>query len=228
MRESNFVATAAAIVALWGGAAGTAMAQSNWFEQLFDGPSQNRPRAARLHAARPQPSRTQVARVQPVKAETPRAGPESVPFAAAYKPGSIVIVNAERKLYYVRGDGSALRYGIAVGREDEVWTGKQVVTEKKENPRWVSPDGDDEAEPGPNNPLGLRALYLGWTLWRIHGTPSRHSIGHAVSNGCIRMRNEDVIDLYERVHVGAPVYAVKTLADATPIHWAKKISDQEE
>jgi lipoprotein-anchoring transpeptidase ErfK/SrfK len=138
----------------------------------------------------------------------PEAKPETVPFELNYKPGSIVIINAERKLYYVQGDGTALRYGVAIGNADEVWTGKQVVTEKKENPRWVSPDGDDEVEPGPDNPLGVRAMYLGWTLWRIHGTPSRNSIGQAVSNGCIRMRNEDVTHLYERVHIGAPVYAI--------------------
>jgi lipoprotein-anchoring transpeptidase ErfK/SrfK len=157
--------------------------------------------------------------------EPAQAAPETVAFDGAYKAGSIVIVNAERKLYYVLGDGKALRYGVAVGNPDEIWTGKQVVTDKKENPRWVSPDGDDEAEPGPDNPLGVRALYLGWTLWRIHGTPKVNSIGRAVSNGCIRMLNEDVTDLYERVHIGAPVYAIKTQADAPPIRWGRKISD---
>lgn len=159
--------------------------------------------------------------------QSAHAAPETVPFEAGYQPGAIVVVNAERKLYYVLGDGTALRYGVAVGNADEIWTGKQVVTAKKENPRWISPDGDDEVEPGPDNPLGVRALYLGWTLWRIHGTPKVHSIGRAVSNGCIRLRNEDIVDLYERVHIGAPVYAVKTLTDPAPTRWARKLSDDE-
>lgn len=173
-------------------------------------------------------SRFTGAKTPPPPPATPiPVGPEIVPFDLAYKPGSIVIINDERKLYHVQGDGTAVRYGVAVGNADEIWTGKQVVTEKKENPRWVSPDGDDEVEPGPDNPLGVRALYLGWTLWRIHGTPAVKSIGRAVSNGCIRMRNEDVTHLYERVHIGAPVYAIKTRLDATPVHWGRKVSDEE-
>ena len=139
------------------------------------------------------------------------ATPRSVEFKYDYPKGSIVIINSERRLYYVQGGGRALRYGIAVGNDDEIWTGTEVVTLKRPAPRWVDPEDDENvSEPGPNNPLGLRAMNLGWTLWRIHGTPKRWSIGRAVSNGCIRMRNEDVVDLYERVHLGTPVFAIKS------------------
>lgn len=153
--------------------------------------------------------------------------PTVVEFEAAYEPGSIVIANSERRLYYVLGDGKAVRYGVAVGNPDEVWTGRQMITAKKENPRWVSPDDDEWNYEGgdPENPLGVRAMYLGWTLWRIHGTPNPRSIGRAVSNGCIRMRNEDVVDLFERVHLGAPVFAVEKLSDPMPTHAARKVSD---
>ena len=162
-------------------------------------------------------------------APTPaRAAPELVAFELDYQPGAIVIINAERRLYYVLGGGQAIRYPVAIGNDEEVWTGKQVVTEKKENPSWTSPDDGETIEPGPDNPLGVRALYLGWTLWRIHGTPATWSMGRAVSNGCIRMLNTDVTDLYPRVHVGAPVYAIRTRAESQPVHWARKIVDENE
>jgi hypothetical protein len=159
-----------------------------------------------------------------------RAEREFVAFdVEGYASGTILIVNSERRLYYVLGNGRALRYPIAIGRPDEMWTGKQVVTAKRENPTWVDPeDSDNVEEPGPKNPLGLRAMNLGWSLWRIHGTPHVSSIGRNVSNGCIRMHNDDVIDLFSRVHVGAPVFAVNALADPRPSHWARKIVDQVE
>jgi lipoprotein-anchoring transpeptidase ErfK/SrfK len=128
-----------------------------------------------------------------------------------YPVGSVVIVNSERKLYYITGNGRAIRYGVAVGKPDELWMGRTFVTEKKVDPRWVPVDGSDAIEGGDDeNPLGKRALYLDWSLLCIHGTPSRGSIGRAVSNGCVRMLNEDVMDLFERVHLGAPVFAISS------------------
>jgi lipoprotein-anchoring transpeptidase ErfK/SrfK len=144
------------------------------------------------------------------------AAPASAKFEVVqaeldYPVGSIVIVNSERKLYYITGNGRAIRYGVAVGKSDELWMGRTFVTEKKVDPRWVPIDGSDPVEGGEDeNPLGKRALYLDWSLLRIHGTPSRGSIGRAVSNGCVRMLNEDVMDLFERVHLGAPVFAISS------------------
>jgi lipoprotein-anchoring transpeptidase ErfK/SrfK len=144
----------------------------------------------------------------------PRVQRVSVP--AVYAPGSIVIVNGERKLYYITGKGEALRYGVAVGKNSELWMGRTFVAAKAVDPKWIPINGDDPVEGGDaGNPLGKRAMYLDWSLLRIHGTPSRGSIGSAVSNGCIRMLNEDVIDLFERVHLGAPVYAIKSWKEAT-------------
>jgi lipoprotein-anchoring transpeptidase ErfK/SrfK len=132
-----------------------------------------------------------------------------------YPVGSVVIVNSERKLYYITGNGRAIRYGVAVGKPEELWMGRTFVTEKKVDPRWVPVDGSDPVDGGDDeNPLGKRALYLDWSLLRIHGTPSRGSIGRAVSNGCVRMLNEDVMDLFERVHLGAPVFAISSREEA--------------
>ena len=130
--------------------------------------------------------------------------------------GSLVIVNNERRLYYVTGKGEAVRYRVAVGKNEELWMGRTFVAAKVVDPRWIPINGDDPVEGGdPANPLGKRALYLDWSLLRIHGTPSRGSIGSAVSNGCIRMLNEDVMDVFERVHFGAPVYAIKSWKEAS-------------
>jgi L,D-transpeptidase catalytic domain len=150
----------------------------------------------------------------------PRVQRVSVP--AIYAPGSIVIVNGERKLYYITGRGEALRYGVAVGKNSELWMGRTFVAAKAVDPKWIPINGDDAVEGGEaGNPLGKRAMYLDWSLLRIHGTPSRGSIGSAVSNGCIRMLNEDVIDLFERVHLGAPVYAIKSWKEATKYETVK-------
>jgi len=125
--------------------------------------------------------------------------------------GSVVIVNNERKLYYVLGPGRSKRYRVAVGEKAEVWTGRTFVSEKRVDPDWNPVDGSQPFKGGqPGNPLGVRALYLDWSLLRIHGTATPGSIGGAVSNGCIRMYNRDVIDLYARVHIGAPVIAVNS------------------
>ncbi len=148
---------------------------------------------------------------------------------AKFPPGSIVIVNSERRLYHVRSDGKAKRYKVAVGVPDEQWVGREIITNKRENPRWIEPDEDGEGEVieggEPHNPLGKRALYLGQTLWRIHGTSAPRSIGKAVSNGCIRMHNDDVIELYETITVGTEVYAVTRLGQSVPRGPGRKLSD---
>jgi lipoprotein-anchoring transpeptidase ErfK/SrfK len=136
-----------------------------------------------------------------------------VRFVSAEPPGTIVVDTRARYLYFVKDDGTAIRYGIGVGREGFTWAGIERVTRKAEWPDWTPPAEMREREPwlpewmpgGPENPMGARALYLGDTLYRIHGTHQDESIGYAVSSGCIRMLNEDVIDLYERVKVGAEV-----------------------
>jgi lipoprotein-anchoring transpeptidase ErfK/SrfK len=141
---------------------------------------------------------------------------QRVTVPAVYPTGAIVIVNTERKLYYITGKGEALRYGVAVGKNAELWMGRTFVAAKAVDPKWIPVNGDDPVEGGDaKNPLGKRAMYLDWSLLRIHGTPSRGSIGSATSNGCIRMLNEDVIDLFERVHLGAPVYAISSWKDAS-------------
>ncbi len=143
------------------------------------------------------------------------ARPRTVKFDLGYPAGTIIIVNNERALYFVLGEGRAIRYPVAVGNRRELWTGRTFVSMKKKNPWWFPVDGGRPYRGGlPGNPLGKRALYLDWSLLRIHGTPSRGSIGSAVSNGCIRMLNEDVIHLYKQVHIGAPVIAVNRRGDA--------------
>jgi lipoprotein-anchoring transpeptidase ErfK/SrfK len=138
--------------------------------------------------------------------------------AARYPVGAIVVDTPARRLYLVLPGGKAIGYAIGVGREGFAWSGVSHVERKAEWPGWAPPSEmiarerasghfiPDYLEGGPHNPLGARALYLAGTLYRIHGTNQPSSIGHAVSSGCIRMLNEDVIDLYERVSIGAPVY----------------------
>jgi len=140
------------------------------------------------------------------------AGPEVVSFAADYPLGSIIVVNGERRLYYVISKGHALRYAVAVGTPENQWTGQSFVGSKAVNPSWTPPDRPGYTMPGGgNNPLGARALYLGWTNYRIHGTNAPGSIGSPASHGCVRMFNPDVIDLYGRVNLGAPVFVVNAL-----------------
>ena len=153
-----------------------------------------------------------------------------VEFPASYPVGSVVVVNRERALYFVGEEGKARRYPVAIGTPDEQWTGKEIVDEMRENPRWFPIGGDDDSPtdpiPGgdPRNPLGVRALYLGKTLWRIHGTIVPNSIGRAVSNGCIRMHNAHSVDLFERVAIGTEVYVVQTLADRQPLRRGRKLT----
>jgi len=140
------------------------------------------------------------------------AAPEVVTFTSDYPLGAIIVVNSERHLYYVIGNGHALRYPVAVGTPQNQWTGQSFVGSKAVNPSWTPPWSLGHTMPGGgNNPLGARALYLGWTNYRIHGTNAPASIGSPASHGCVRMYNPDVIDLYSRVNLGAPVFVVNTL-----------------
>jgi lipoprotein-anchoring transpeptidase ErfK/SrfK len=137
----------------------------------------------------------------------------TVSIGGDYKPGSILVNTAERRLYYMLGNGQAIRYGIGVGRDGFRWGGVHRVTAKKEWPSWTPPaqmlrrrpDLPRHMKGGEDNPLGARAMYLGSTLYRIHGSNEPETIGQAVSSGCFRMTNPDVIDLYNRVQVGATV-----------------------
>jgi lipoprotein-anchoring transpeptidase ErfK/SrfK len=127
--------------------------------------------------------------------------------------GTVVIDTANTFLYYVLGDGKAIRYGIGVGRDGFGWSGSETVTRKAEWPDWTPPAEMIARQPylsrwmagGEGNPLGARAMYLGNTVYRIHGTNMPSTIGQKVSSGCIRLLNEDVIDLYSRVDVGTKI-----------------------
>jgi lipoprotein-anchoring transpeptidase ErfK/SrfK len=138
---------------------------------------------------------------------------QEVDYRTAEEPGTVVIDTNNKLLYLVEPNGKAMRYGIGVGRPGFTWAGTHKVTAKREWPDWIPPKEMLERQPylphrmigGPNNPLGARALYLGSTLYRIHGTNEDWTIGTNVSSGCIRLRNADVEDLYERVPVGAKV-----------------------
>ncbi|MEO6396478.1 MAG: L,D-transpeptidase [Devosia sp.] len=151
---------------------------------------------------------------RPVRGRRGKAIPrEIVPYETKFKVGTIIIETGERRLYLVLPDGMALRYGIGVGRDGFTWAGQHKLTRKAEWPGWTPPAEMRKRVPdlpaympgGPKNPLGARALYIGSTLYRIHGTSEPWTIGQAVSSGCIRLTNEDVIDLYDRVKVGTLV-----------------------
>jgi lipoprotein-anchoring transpeptidase ErfK/SrfK len=137
----------------------------------------------------------------------------TVSYDGKYRPGTIVVSTTERRMYYVLGDGKAIRYGVGVGRPGFEWSGTKTITAKREWPDWRPPSEMLKRRPdlprympgGPENPLGARAMYLGSSLYRIHGSNEPDTIGQAVSSGCIRMLNDDVVDLYSRATVGAQV-----------------------
>ncbi len=139
--------------------------------------------------------------------------PQPVYFRSNEPPGTIIIHTSERFLYLVQDDQRAIRYGVGVGRDGFQWQGLLKVSRKQEWPDWRPPPEMIQRQPylprfmagGPGNPLGARALYLGDTVYRIHGTNQPRTIGHAVSSGCFRMVNRDVIDLFDRVPVGTKV-----------------------
>lgn len=146
--------------------------------------------------------------------------PQTVSYETEHKAGTIVIDTNNRFLYLVLGNGQARRYGVGVGKPGFEWAGAHTITRKAEWPTWTPPQEmitreaakghylPASMEGGPENPLGSRAMYLGSTLYRIHGTNAPWTIGYAVSSGCIRMRNEDVVDLYDRVNVGTKVIVI--------------------
>ena len=143
----------------------------------------------------------------------PKFEKQTVEYHGREGAGTIVIDTPNKFLFLVQDDGKALRYGIGVGRPGFTWSGVKTISAKKEWPAWTPPpemlarrpDLPRHMEGGPQNPLGARAMYLGSSLYRIHGSNEPWTIGTNVSSGCIRMRNEDVIDLYGRVNVGAKV-----------------------
>ncbi len=141
-------------------------------------------------------------------------------FRTSEAPGTVVIDTSQRFLYLVQPSNRALRYGIGVGRDGFQWSGLQQISRKQVWPDWRPPAELIERQPylprfmagGPGNPLGARALYLGQTVYRIHGTNQPQTIGHAVSSGCFRLVNDDVIDLYGRVPVGTKVIIKQAVA----------------
>lgn len=141
------------------------------------------------------------------------SGKTSTSFKTRHRAGTIIIDTSDRALYLVTGKNKAIKYGVGVGRQGFQWSGRTRISRKAEWPGWTPPAAMRKRQPylpkympgGPRNPLGARALYLGGSLYRIHGTNERHTIGYAVSSGCIRMLNEEVVDLYGRVKIGAPV-----------------------
>jgi lipoprotein-anchoring transpeptidase ErfK/SrfK len=138
---------------------------------------------------------------------------EVVPWSKGFEPGTIVVSTRERRLYYVLGNRQAIRYGVGVGRQGFTWSGTKRVSMKREWPEWRPPHQMLKRRPdlprymsgGIENPLGARAIYLGSSLYRIHGSNEPDTIGAAVSSGCIRMTNRDVTDLYGRVKLGTKV-----------------------
>ncbi|MCV9940842.1 L,D-transpeptidase [Boseaceae bacterium BT-24-1] len=138
---------------------------------------------------------------------------QTVAWSGRQAPGTVVVSTSQRRLYYVLGQGQAIRYGVGVGRQGFSWSGTKTVTRKREWPDWRPPaamlkrrpDLPRYMEGGMENPLGARAIYLGSSLYRIHGSNEPDTIGAAVSSGCIRMTNRDVTDLYDRVRPGTKV-----------------------
>ena len=206
---------------------------------LSCGPAQGEPLFALFNA----PTQTQVA---PQYAPTEQAGSDAdaqldprlqrqiVAYASNEAPGTVIIDTPHTVLYYVLGNGKALRYGIGVGRQGFTWSGVKQVARKAEWPDWYPPQEMIARQPylprmvagGPGNPLGARAMYLGGTEYRIHGTNDPTTIGKHVSSGCIRLTNADVEDLYSRVQIGTKVIVLPQSAPAqtaqrAPAHTAR-------
>jgi len=152
--------------------------------------------------------------LRPLSSPIPR---ETVSYSGPYAAGTVVINTSERRLYLVLPGGQALRYGVGVGRPGFAWAGVTRIANKREWPDWTPPsqmllrrpDLPRHMAGGIDNPLGARAMYLGASLYRIHGSNEPDTIGQAVSSGCIRMTNDDVTDLYGRVPVGTPVVVLQ-------------------
>lgn len=140
-----------------------------------------------------------------------------VSWPGSHRPGTIIISTRQRRLYFALGNGQAIQYGVGVGRPGFTWTGTKTVSMKREWPSWSPPAAMRRRRPdlprymegGLGNPLGARALYLGSSMYRIHGSNEPETIGYAVSSGCIRMTNADVVDLYNRTRVGTKVVVLR-------------------
>jgi lipoprotein-anchoring transpeptidase ErfK/SrfK len=193
---------------LMNGGSPSPMPSSVLYNQPPSQPQPARPSASSYSAyAQPQQA------YEPRRTIDPQFMKSEVEYDTAERPGTIVIDTASKHLYLVAGQGHALRYGIGVGRPGFMWAGTKTITRKAEWPDWTPPsemllrrpDLPRHMDGGPENPLGARAMYLGSSLYRIHGTNEPYTIGQNVSSGCIRMMNEDVIDLYNRVGVGTKV-----------------------
>ncbi|HVB89678.1 MAG TPA: L,D-transpeptidase [Beijerinckiaceae bacterium] len=180
----------------------------------------NRPE---VQVAPPSPARIQQAFYAPAMATAGSAGAvnpiyqrREVAYDGSERPGTVVVDTEHKFLFFVLGGGKAMRYGIGVGRPGFEWTGVKTISRKARWPAWTPPEQMRLRIPtlpvsmpgGPNNPLGARALYLGSSLYRIHGTNQPETIGRHMSSGCIRMMNDDVKDLYERVKVGTKVVVI--------------------
>jgi lipoprotein-anchoring transpeptidase ErfK/SrfK len=190
-----------------------------FLEMLFRGPGGAREPAPANYRAYPAdlgPGMVESADQPGQAVVDPRFMKQEVAYDGKEAPGTIIINTRERMLYLVQGGGRALRYGIGVGRPGFTWSGVHHITNKREWPDWTPPDEMLRRRPdlprhmagGPENPLGARAMYLGSTLYRIHGSNEPWTIGTQVSSGCIRMRNDDVVDLYSRVKVGTKVVVI--------------------
>jgi lipoprotein-anchoring transpeptidase ErfK/SrfK len=188
-----------------------------FIEFLFNGGTSAPPRPPANVVARGEPAVMQPELdVVQTREIDPKFQRQMVEYFGSEPPGTVIIDTPQRFLFLVQENGKAMRYGIGVGKQGFTWAGEKKITAKKEWPDWVPPPEMLQRRPdlphfmagGPENPLGARAMYLGNSLYRIHGSNEPWTIGQAVSSGCIRMRNEDVIDLYARVKVGTKVVVI--------------------
>jgi lipoprotein-anchoring transpeptidase ErfK/SrfK len=200
-------------------AAGTSNLGGGLIEALFGGGSPRRLDTPQYQPAAPAYSpysRYQEQSDSDRRAVDPRYLPQLVAYDGTEPAGTVIVDTRQRFLYLVQAEGRAMRYGIGVGRPGFTWAGVKTISAKREWPDWRPPTEMLKRRPdlpsfmagGPQNPMGARAMYLGSTLYRIHGSNEPWTIGTAVSSGCIRMRNEDVIDLYSRVNVGTKVVVI--------------------
>jgi lipoprotein-anchoring transpeptidase ErfK/SrfK len=198
---SQLMRGAGTALVLAGAALWTTTAQSQVLAMSMD---QNSGSISRDHA----PDEAGVATEAPARLRR-----QVVDYSTAEAPGTVIVDTPNTYLYFVLGGGRAIRYGIGIGREGFTWSGVETIERKSEWPDWIPPSDMLQRQPylprfmagGPGNPLGARAMYLGGTVYRIHGTNAPDTIGKQVSSGCIRMANDDVIDLYGRTRVGTKV-----------------------
>jgi len=204
------------------------------FGFLFGQPMQTEPQAAEpavpqaAEPAMPQAAEPATPQVDDENSQlAPRLQRQLVDYPSREVPGTVIVDTPHTYLYYVLGNGKAIRYGIGVGREGFTWSGIKQIARKQEWPDWYPPKEMIARQPylprvvagGPGNPLGARALYIGGTEYRIHGTNDPASIGKHMSSGCIRLTNDNIVDLYRRVQIGAKVIVLPQ--NGTPTYEAK-------